>query len=367
MWRVFLQFVVLAFVSNSIAFDLTAQTSDSPATLRAKLVNVMDHNGFERPLVAFSILVPTTWRPEGGIIWGQGADPCGGMGYNYNWQATSPDGRFGIAIVPTMNWRFNTSGTPSSDGCPNTPITNIGEYLQAVVQRYRPGAQILDYRPRPDLAEGFEHMNSVTPMPLGELRNWIEAGEVLIAYSANGADTRETIAAVVAFSVLHSQAMEGVPATDYLSAGSFPGFAAYAPAGMLDFQATEAIRKSVKAGPEWSRRIAQHHAKMSGIALKGVADRAAIMRQHNEDMNRIRAESWKNYNESRDRMHREATEAIRGVETYNDPYHGGTVELDNSYENAWQLDDGSYVLTNDPSFEPYRVFGQDGQRLNAAE
>ena len=80
MWRVFLQFVVLAFVFNSIAFDLMAQTSDSPATLRAKLVNVMDHNGFERPLVAFSILVPTTWRPEGGIIWGQGADPCGGMG-----------------------------------------------------------------------------------------------------------------------------------------------------------------------------------------------------------------------------------------------------------------------------------------------
>ena len=364
-WRGLLFLGALSF----IAYGAAAQTDPEreAGTLRAKLVNVMDTQGFEQPLVAFSILVPTSWHPEGGIVWNPGASPCGGMGYNYQWHATSADGRFGVFVVPTMTWRFNTSGMPGSDGCPNTQITNIGEYLQFVVERYRQGAQILDYRPRPDLAEGFKHMNSVTPMPLGELRNWVEAGEVLIAYTNGGVDTRETVAAVVAFNLLRSEPVAGMPAADYLSGGSFPGFAAFAPAGQLNFQFTEAIRKSVRPGPEWSRRIAQHHAKMSGIALKGAADRAAILRQHYKDMDRMRAESWKSWNESSDRMHREATETIRGVETYNDPYHGGTVELDSTYENAWQLDDGSYVLTNDPSFEPYRVFGQDGQRLQAAE
>lgn len=197
MRRVGLQGLLFAVALFFIAFDLAAQTeSGSEAgTLRAKLVKVMDTNGFEQSLVAFTILVPASWRSEGGVFWDEGASPCGGMGYNFRWQAASADGRFCIAIVPTMNWRFNTSGMPSSDGWPNTRITNIGEYLEVVVQRYRPGAQFLDYCLRPDLAKSFDHMNSVTPMPLGELRNWVEAGEVLIAYTANGGDTRETMAA----------------------------------------------------------------------------------------------------------------------------------------------------------------------------
>ena len=349
------------------ALDLAAQSSASSGTIRAKLVNVMDNNGFARPLVAFSILVPETWRPEGGVVWGGGYSHCGGMGYNFQWRAIAPDGRSGVAVVPTSNWRYNTSGAASSDGCPNTPITTAGEYLQAMVQQYRPNARILDYRPRQDLAAEFQQLNSITPMPLGEQRNWVDAGEVLLAYTNNGVDTRETISAVVTFSLMRFYASDGLPGADYLSGASFPGFAAFAPAGQLDFQLTEAMRKSARPGAEWARLIAQHHAKISGIAIKGAADRAAITRDYYNDINKIQAESWKNYNESSDRMHREATESIRGVETYNDPYHGGTVELDNSYENAWQLDDGTYVLTNDPSFEPYRVYGQGGQRLEVTE
>jgi len=77
----------------------------------------------------------------------------------------------------------------------------------------------------------------------------------------------------------------------------------------------------------------------------------------------MQADSWRIYNESSDRLSRERSEAIRGVETYNDPYYGGSVQLDSSYNHAWQLNDGTYVLTDDPSFNPYRVFGQDGQQL----
>ena len=80
----------------------------------------------------------------------------------------------------------------------------------------------------------------------------------------------------------------------------------------------------------------------------------------------MQADSWRLYNESSDYLSREASEAIRGVETYNDPYYGGTVQLDSSYEYAWQLNDGTYVLTNDASFEPYAATSQEGQLLEAA-
>jgi hypothetical protein len=70
--------------------------------------------------------------------------------------------------------------------------------------------------------------------------------------------------------------------------------------------------------------------------------------------------------ESMDRNQREFGEAIRGVETYADR-NGGTVELDHTYNHAWQLDDGSYVLTDDNFFEPYRDLGLSGERLQPVQ
>jgi len=33
------------------------------------------------------------------------------------------------------------------------------------------------------------------------------------------------------------------------------------------------------------------------------------------------------------------------------------------YDHAWRPNDGSYVLSNDSSFEPYRDLGVEGQKL----
>ena len=51
-----------------------------------------------------------------------------------------------------------------------------------------------------------------------------------------------------------------------------------------------------------------------------------------------------------DRQQREFVESIRGVETYHEPVAGGVVQLDNSYQHAWRVGDGSYPLTDDPNF-----------------
>ena len=109
------------------------------------------------------------------------------------------------------------------------------------------------------------------------------------------------------------------------------------------------------------------NAKISQTNLKGARDRSEIIAQTNSEILDIQMQTWRSGNESSDRMQRESTEAIMGVETYNDPYYGGTVQLDHTYDNAWQLNDGSYVLTNDAMFEPYRDLGVDGQRLEAAQ
>ena len=55
-----------------------------------------------------------------------------------------------------------------------------------------------------------------------------------------------------------------------------------------------------------------------------------------------------------DRQQRERIEAIRGVETYNDPVAGRPVQLDSTYQHAWRVNnrDDTYILTNDVNFNP---------------
>jgi len=54
--------------------------------------------------------------------------------------------------------------------------------------------------------------------------------------------------------------------------------------------------------------------------------------------------------------------------TYNDPNApGGQVELSNLYNHAWRLNDGSYVLSDDAAFEPFRDIGVDGKRLEKTQ
>jgi hypothetical protein len=42
------------------------------------------------------------------------------------------------------------------------------------------------------------------------------------------------------------------------------------------------------------------------------------------------------------------------------------VQLSSHYEHAWQLKDGTYLLTDDVNFDPSRDLGVQGQRLKKA-
>jgi hypothetical protein len=334
----------------------------APGTVRLQRAELVDPSGFERPMVAATILVPAGWRAQGGVVWTP-ANACGSA-YSFNWRATAPDGVTAVAVFPGTSWTF--SNMPLGGACTTSRATSARQYLEALAQRARPGARILDFRARKDLLEGLAALNSTTPMPLGELQSWVDAGEVLIAASEQGRPTRESIAAVVIFSRsringVGGQTMESVTGT------ALPGFWARAPEGQLDFRLAETIRASFRTAPEWQQRINAHERENSRIAAAGAQRRHEIRTQTNREIADMQQRGWEARQASQDRRHREFIETIRGVETYNDPSSAtGTVQLSNQYSNAWRMNDGSYVLTDDPSFNPYAATGQEGVRLSPA-
>jgi len=323
----------------------------------------MDMNGFEQPLPALFALVPVGWRTQGGVSWGQ-QFMCTN-GYNFNWVAQSPDGLQTVAILPQYKWEANNYGAaPSSPGCQSAPINSIQQYLNAVVNQMRPGARIVDFRPRPDLAAKFSNLQNATPTAMGDMRTWIEAGEVLVEYQENGRAMRGVVAATAALSLMRTRGVSPGQTMEAFTGFAFPGFVASGPAEQFSSQLAETIRQSFLANPAWQANISRHNGAIARVAAQEVAKQAKAISEYNDYVSLLRQQVSQTQAASDERRQRQFGEVIRGTQNYDDANApGGRVELSNLYDHAWRLNDGSYVLSNDSSFEPYRDLGVEGQKL----
>ena len=337
-----------------------------PGVVRFDRAVIVDASGFEQPLAASTLFIPHGWVTQGGVLWG--TEYLCTNGYNIDWSATSPDGLTTISVLPQEKWETNNYGAgPSTPGCKSTPYTDTKAYLLSVVQRWRSGARILDYRRRSDFEQQLAKLNTSTPMPLGESRTWVDAGEILFAYNDRGRDMRGLVAAAVVFSSMQTNA-GGMGAMNVLTAMAFPAYGVTAPNGQLNLGFFEAIHRTIQPNPQWERRISGHNTAIGRVTLEESRKRAAMIARSNEEISRIREEAWNSYQESSDRRVREFGELIRGVKTYKDrDVPGGTVELSHNSGNAWRLNDGSYVLTNDSNFEPWRDLGLEGRKLETGQ
>lgn len=327
------------------------------------MVQIMDMNGFEQPLPALFAFIPIGWRAQGGVEWGQQFTCTNG--YNFNWMAQSADGLQSVAILPQQKWEANNYGAgPSNPGCPMVQISSVEQYLRELVARGRSGARVLDYRPRPDLAAKFQHLNVVTPTATGEMRTWVESGEALFAFSEQGRDMRGVVVATAAFSLMRTAGVTQGQTLDALSGFAFPGFAATAPDGQFNPQVAEAIRQSFLSNPAWEAQISQHNFAISRVAAEEIKKRGKAISEANDYVSLLRKQMSDSRAESDERRQREFGEVIKGVATYDDTHApAGRVELSSMYNHAWRLNDGTYVLSNDASFEPYRDLGVEGRQL----
>lgn len=365
-----------------LAMGPVAQQASRPRgnLLRLEPQVILDATGFAQPTAAATIFVPHGWRTEGGVFWAN--DFSCTNGYNFIWSASPPDRSMSIGIAPQTAWEMNTANSaPSRPGCQLMPLQSTRAYLQSMVQRSVPGARILDYRDRPDLVREIGVQPSRTPMPMGEIRRWAEGGEILFAFNQNGRDMRGSMMAAVQFDLnvtdtsqmfandptIGPGGMQGMQTrSEFLSAFAYPGWVATAPNGQFNFAFFEALRKSIKTNPQWANAIAGHNAAIGRVALKESQKRAQAIMETNDYISRLRQETWNAQQESADRRAREFGEVIRGVETYKDEWGpGGQTELSGHYNNAWRLNDGSYVLTDDPNFDPWRDLRLEGKKLEA--
>jgi len=362
-----------------------AQLRELPAgALRVQSIEIVDQQGFEKPMLAGTMMLPAGWQHQSGIVWTPG-QRCGVPLYT-RISARSPDGVGAIELSATEGWSGNNLGQPPNDGCPSGTHTTAEQYLRAWVQKHRPGAQWLDYRIRPERSKP----GTTQAFPTGGgFRDWTETGQALIGYTLNGPQgaraVRETLAVGIRFQASQFPMVNRAP-MQLFNAQTMGVLSWRAPEGQLDFKHFDAMWQTLKPAEEWAARVraglqkiaddnARTQAEISRIQGEMAREtqwhmqrRAQIRAQTREEVAGIYSGIARSRSESSDRMHRESVRVIREVEHYRVPGGSGTgvVELPNHYRHAWRMRDGTYVLTDSPHFDPQRDAGQAGEQLQRA-
>lgn len=340
---------------------------------------VVDKNGFDVPVEAFSVLLPKGWTFNGVVDWQAPGSGCDGTYTHF--RAQSPAGEYSIEVLPPVLWswtsneyarQFNESQPPRGNCYFGDPM-DATQYVKNVM-----APKVL----------GNVTVNNINP-------NEIVAQEVaqnndkirteLMRYGASQVDIRQTaVNADVSFpDRSEGMLMCAISITDVTVPNIYNGtydknitcqaakrIVFRYPAGKKDdaMKQLTVILGSYTTNPAWQQGVNSFwkdvREKKQAVHIGKIkmmdAQTREIGRRAIENGNQRLASmdnefrSWEARQATDDRIHSNFIKTIREVETYRDV--NGKVELNSGYNHAWSRGDGtSFIMTNSPNFDPSSV------------
>jgi hypothetical protein len=337
-------------------------------------LRVVDPSGFAQPMEAYSVLVPRGWHGQGGISW-QVGNPCMTEVIRNRLTVASPDGKTALEIYPAHQWEWwddqlmlqtqqQQQQNPVFRRCPISPPLDAAGYLRGPLAQEM-GAQVLEVQPAPQMEQLLRQQaaqaNAQYRQAGVSLENRPSAAMASLRYSDGSAGV-----------ALCSIGMTVAWMPNYMSGGQSASYtcqtqqavAVRCPAGQ-EGQARQLLATvvgSLRINPQWQQGVQQMVSNVAAMEQRETMKRAQIQREAMNYSADLQQRTWEAGQESRDRIAEGWGQALRGVESWSDG-QGGTTELHAGYNEAWQGPDGSYILSNDPLFNPNVVLQQDWKKL----
>ena len=329
---------------------------------RLKKVQVIDQYGFERPMPALSLLIPTDWQFQGGIQYLQGG--CGLAQTTF--RASGPDGR-SIELLPEYNWQWSDDGFTvqslrTQRGCDVMRPMAAGDFLRRiVVPKVRPGARVVGVEPIPQAAKQMQEIarQAETMSAQAGLRINVrsDVARARLQYTHDGRAVEGWVTAVMLvkawpWPTYDVQTMRQGQALYYSSWARM--FDLRAPPGQLDASEKffQMVISTMRVEPEWESRVAAVQNNIAAAQIKGAADRSKIISKSNAEISNIIIKGHEERSKAHDRSMANYSQALRGVESYRNPNTGETFELSNQYGHAWVNNNNEYILSDQEGFDP---------------
>jgi hypothetical protein len=351
---VFLSAIVLISLIPSLLF---CEGSQAPGS--AQIFVTYKYTDQMTGLEAFRLLIPKGWRAEGAITWSSNvALPAQSFFRFYN-----PGSDEEMTFFPTQaffwtnNPLFLKTNPPGSLRF-GTPVMRPVDWQTAlqkgVIPKLRPraaGLRIVQQREVPELAQ------LARGLPMGGVNSSAVAGKARLQYREGERFMEEELFAAL------SQFVINMPGTG-LSPGYFINywyidyvFSFRAAQGRLTSQnkTFQTMIYSTKVNPQWFAKVANVKEMMAQQAsrnIKAIGRIGEMVARAGSEMRADQMRAWEQRQQVQDRIARNFSDYIRGVDRYNDPISGKQVELPSGYGRAFANNLGEYIVTESPSYNP---------------
>jgi hypothetical protein len=265
-----------------------------------------------------------------------------------------------------------------SQPCRNAPPLTSSEFIsRAFVPGFRSGASVLRTDEKPAVARAKrEKVLAIEGPDLARHRTDIrvDATQARISYGTESGKAEEWVLATSTITSMPVPMTGAETRQEMTVVDDVIGFKA--PAGELDTNERlfAAILSSYRLNPAYEKAVRNVIISVSEIRTQGQTAQIQSLRQQsrrifddwNASIDRRDAE-WTQRMAVQDQVQRQFTEAIRGTQTFADPYDSGTSwELTNDYEYVWKTATDEFILTNDINYNPnVDLNSNDWQQMRA--
>ncbi len=337
-------------------------------------LRVIDPQGFAQPMEAYSILIPKGWKSEGGIKWLVG-NPCMAEAIQNRVTVTSPDGAFALNIYPQQQWdwwddqmmlqtQMQQAQNPVFRRCTISQPMDAGQFLQGPMAQ-EIGAQVTKVEPSEELNNALRQQAQAANQQYQQAGVSIESRPSAVIGTLRYADGSAGVAlCAIAMTVSWMpNYMTGGQSASY-SCQATQKFALKCPAGKEEEarKLLSTVMTSLRINPEWQSGVQRMVSNVAAMEQNETRKRQQIWHDAQNDIAQSQQRSWENQQASQDRIAESWGQTLRGVETWSDP-GGGKVELSAGYNEAWSKPDGTYILSNDPLFDPNVAFQESWKKL----
>ncbi len=382
LWRRAIPLAIIELLTISFVFGQNRPSAAVPGGFyRLKKVTLIDQSGFERPIPAATMLLPTDWQFQGQAIYGKDHG-CNMVQTTFH--AASGDGRMTMDLIPAYTWQWAddpnalqamrvTAQQGAQFGRPGCDMP-AGDFLRRyLVPKVRPRARLINVEPLQKvnqlLAEQARQGEAESARYGLKVRIRSDAARALVQYTLNGQAVEEWITSVTTIrgtlSPAYNMRSGGMGQAFTYNCSSTYMFVERAPQGQLSSREKlfELIVSTIRVDPTWQARVSGVEMKIQANGIKEAAKRSEIIRKAGEETNEIIVKGHEQRSAMNDRTFNNMSQGNRGVETYRNPATGETIDLSNQYGHAWVNNRGEYLLSDQEGFDPGVVLHEDWKPL----
>ncbi|MCG3121461.1 MAG: hypothetical protein ALAOOOJD_04563 [bacterium] len=347
------------FVFTLIIAGAALAGSPEGKILRLKIVSIQDRSGVGIGGEAFQLLIPEDWQTTGGVLWRHDLANLVTLAM----RVASPNGSEAVEFFPLTphSWPppFGFAQGNNYLGNILLPPVDPAVYVQQMILpqfRRQVNARIIESQALLEAAQAL----AASAQQRGY--NVVKADKVRLEYAEGGTIMHEDIYCVLVYGQY--------PTGTIWSADRLYSFKA--PKGELDSRAAlfQALVASQQINLSWFNKYLQvvgmwQQNVMASIQSAGMLSR--YISQTYDEISAMNRQAWETYQASSDRINRQFSEYVRGVETYRNPFESRPVELPSGYQDVWANTRGEYILSDSPNFNPNVGSTQNWERLTKAQ